>query len=195
MRTRFWLVRHGPTNVKAAIGWTDIPADLSDKEQIARTSKLIPGDAIVVSSDLKRAVETADAVGTGRRRLSHIPDLREIHFGAWEGRAFDEIAETEPDASRHFWENPGTGAPPGGESFHDLQSRVSSSLTGLAQEHAGKDICCVAHFGVILAAVAHASEMPAATAMKFHIDNLSVTLIEHTHEPESWFVRSVNHLP
>ncbi len=36
--TRFWLVRHGPTHAKAMIGWTDLVADLSDVETLARLS-------------------------------------------------------------------------------------------------------------------------------------------------------------
>lgn len=195
MRTTFWLVRHGPTHSTAANGWTDIAADLSDLEQVARTSSMIPTDAIVISSDLSRAVDTADAVGHGRERLDHHFDLREFNFGDWEGREFGEIAENDPEKSRHFWENPGDAAPPGGESFHDLQGRVSRVLHDLAKTHGERDICCVVHFGVILTAIAHASNMPASVATRFHIDNLSVTRIEYMHPTDSWIVRSVNHLP
>jgi len=127
MRTTFWLVRHGPTHSTAANGWTDIAADLSDHAQVARTSAMIPSDAIVVSSDLSRAVDTADAVGGARERLGHHVDLREFNFGDWEGREFDEIAVNDPDASRHFWENPGDAAPPNGESFHAVSYRQSIS--------------------------------------------------------------------
>ncbi len=195
MRTTFWLVRHGPTNSTAANGWTDIPADLSDLEQVARTSEMIPSDAVVVSSDLSRAVHTADAIGGSRLRLDHHADLREFNFGDWEGREFDEIAQNDPEASRHFWENPGDAAPPGGESFHALQGRVSQVLQDLARVHRDGHICCVAHFGVILTAIAHASNMPASVATRFHIDNLSVTRIEYLHITDSWVVKSVNHLP
>jgi len=195
MRTTFWLVRHGPTHSTAANGWTDIAADLSDHAQVARTSAMIPSDAIVVSSDLSRAVDTADAVGGARERLGHHVDLREFNFGDWEGREFDEIAVNDPDASRHFWENPGDAAPPNGESFHALQGRVSRVLHDLAATHGDGHVCCVAHFGVILTAIAHASNMPASVATRFHIDNLSVTRIEYMHTTDSWVVKAVNHLP
>jgi len=36
--TTLWLVRHGPTHAKAMIGWTDLPADLSDAGAIAPAS-------------------------------------------------------------------------------------------------------------------------------------------------------------
>ncbi len=195
MKTTFWLVRHGPTHSTAANGWTDIAADLSDHGQVARTSAMIPEGAIVVSSDLSRAVDTADAVGGVRERLAHEVDLREFNFGDWEGREFDEIARNDPEASRHFWEHPGDAAPPNGESFHGLQGRVSRVLHELAEAHEGGHVCCVAHFGVILAAMAHASNMPASVATRFHIDNLSVTRLEYFHTSDSWAVKAVNHLP
>jgi alpha-ribazole phosphatase len=34
--TRFWLVRHGPTHAKAMVGWSDLPADLSDTAALSR---------------------------------------------------------------------------------------------------------------------------------------------------------------
>ena len=195
MKTTFWLVRHGPTNLTAANGWTDVPADLSDLEQVARTSSVIPDDATVVSSDLIRAVDTASAIGGDRVRLDHDIRLREFHFGEWEGREFDEIAAADPVASRAFWENPGDVAPPGGESFNAVQKRVSEALGSLAQAHQNAHVCCVAHFGVILAAVANASQMPASAAIRFQVDNLSVSRLEYFHGSNSWSVKTVNHLP
>ncbi|MDZ4137070.1 MAG: histidine phosphatase family protein, partial [Paracoccaceae bacterium] len=50
--TRFHWVRHGPTHAKAMIGWTDLPADLSDHPAIARLTAFLPDAAGVVSSDL-----------------------------------------------------------------------------------------------------------------------------------------------
>ena len=44
------------------IGWTDLPADLSDTARIARLSNYLP-HAPVISSDLSRARDTAPARG------------------------------------------------------------------------------------------------------------------------------------
>ena len=95
--TQFFLVRHGPTHLKSMIGWTDAPADLSDVAALSRLSAHLPQDAVVVSSDLIRAVTTADAVQGTRPRLPHDPDLRELNFGRWEQRLYTE-AEAEDDA-------------------------------------------------------------------------------------------------
>ncbi len=195
MSVRFWLVRHGPTHSKDVIGWTDIPADLSDTEQVKRTARFVPEGAIVVSSDLIRAVDTASAIAFGRSRLPHNPDLREFNFGDWEGRSFTDIAEADAAASRAFWETPGDVAAPGGESFHGVQDRVVKLLYDLAEAHGSGDICCVAHFGVILAALAHAADVPAQAALRFHIDNLSVTRLTYLPDAKAWSIGAVNHLP
>ena len=59
-----WWVRHGPTHAKTMVGWTDLPADLSDRAQLDRLRAYLP-DAPVVCSDLLRARQTADAVAGG----------------------------------------------------------------------------------------------------------------------------------
>lgn len=191
MTTRFWLVRHGPTHATGAVGWTDVAADLSDTARVARVRAALPAAAPVVSSDLRRAMATADAVATGGPRLAPTPALREFHFGDWEGREFDDIARTAPDLSRAYWETPGETAPPGGESWDQVQDRVARCLAGLATSHTG-DLICVAHMGVILTAVAMASGMSAAAALRFQIDHLSVTRIECLAPPGTWRVVSVN---
>ena len=99
--TRFWLVRHGPTHARAMIGWTDLPADLSDSAALERLAAHLPTGAPVISSDLSRAIATADALGA-RPRLAHDPALREMHFGQWETRAFAEIEAEDPTRIRAF---------------------------------------------------------------------------------------------
>ena len=110
---RLWWLRHGPTHEKAFCGWRDVPADLSDRARLARLRDFLP-QAPVVSSDLSRARQTADAVAAGRPRLPDHPDLREFHFGDWDGKTFAEVSERWPDLSRAYWEQPGDIAPPGG---------------------------------------------------------------------------------
>jgi broad specificity phosphatase PhoE len=40
--SRIWLVRHGPTHAKGMVGWTDLPADLSDGAALARLNAHLP---------------------------------------------------------------------------------------------------------------------------------------------------------
>lgn len=186
----FW-VRHGPTHAKSMVGWSDLPADLSDTAQIERLDMHLPDTAVLISSDLSRAVATADAIAGARTRLDHDPDLREIHFGEWELQAFDTI----PDQTRlrAFWETPGDVRPPGGESWHEVSGRIDRAIARVLTNHPGRDVIAVAHMGAIMTQLQQALEIPAYEAFAHRIDNLSVTELHHT--GSGWTAARINHLP
>ena len=173
------------------VGWSDLPADLSDQDALARLSACLP-QAPVVSSDLSRAITTADALCTTRPRLPHDPGLREIHFGAWEMCSFAQVEAETPALIRAFWETPGPIAPPGGESWDNLHARVCASLDRHLREKPD-ELIIVAHFGAILAALQRALGISAAEVFGHKIDNLSVT--ELTHGSAGWTVGRINHIP
>lgn len=173
--TRLWLVRHGPTHAKTMVGWTDIAADLTDTAALDRLSAYLPA-APIVSSDLCRAMATADALARGRNRLPHDAALREIHFGVWELQTFAQVEATHPAAIRAFWESPGDTAPPGGESWNTMAARVGAAVDRLARGYA--DLIVVAHFGAILSQVQRAKGITATAAFSQRIDPLSVTRLE-----------------
>lgn len=174
--TRFFWLRHGPTHQSCFTGWRDVPADLSDTARLARIRAHLPPGAVVVSSDLSRAVATADAVMGGRVRLSHDARLREFDFGLWDGRHFAEIAAEDPDLSRRYWEAPGDVAPPGGESWNTAAARVEAAVLALAEAHP-EGVVVVAHFGVILTQIARAQGITPAAALAQPIDPLSLSEI------------------
>ena len=63
----------------------------------------VPVDAIR-TSPRRRARETAEPLAAARGlRPSADDDLRELDFGDFEGRTFDEIAEAEPDKQVVFF--------------------------------------------------------------------------------------------
>ncbi len=186
--TRFWWVRHGPTHARGLCGWTDLPADLSDTALLARLRACLPA-APVISSDLVRAAETADAISGARPRLPHDADLREMNFGRWEGLAFDA-----PEAAglRTFYDGPGTRRAPGGESWNDLADRTGAAVERLLRTGA-PDIVCVAHMGPILTQLQRALGLGAYDTLGHRIDPLSVTRI--VHETGAWRAEAINHLP
>lgn len=185
--TRFWFVRHGPTHASTMVGWTDLPADLSDRAALMRLDAALPEDAVVVSSDLIRAVATADALQAGRMRLGHDPRLREIHFGDWEGRTWAEVDGPE---ARAFWETPGSRRAPGGEGWDDLAARVGAGVDALAARGLS-NVVVVAHFGVILASLQRARGCTVTEVLAQAVDPLSLT--ELALEPDGWTVGRVNH--
>ncbi|WP_138468267.1 histidine phosphatase family protein [Poseidonocella sp. HB161398] len=185
-------VRHGPTHARTMIGWTDLPADLSDRARVARLSAHLPAAARLVSSDLCRAVATADALsGAARQRLPHEPDLREIHFGAWENRSFAEIEAEEPEAIAAFWQRPGPSHATGGECWDALSARVSAAADRLAA--LGGEIIVVAHFGAILTQIERARGIAAPEVFAQKIEPLSVTSLHLG--ASGWEELSANHQP
>lgn len=185
--TRIWLVRHGPTHAKSMVGWTDLVADLSDHAALARLDAHLP-NVPVISSDLIRAVATADTLAN-RLRLPHDPALREMNFGAWEMRRFDEIEAETPDHIRAFWETPGDVCPPQGESWHQMAARVEGALQRLSHF---PEVIVVAHFGPIVAAIQLAERLSPSEAFAHRIDNLSVTCLDFGETPRAI---SINHIP
>ena len=174
-----WWVRHGPTHQKSFCGWRDVDADLSDTGLIDRLDAGLPAHAPVGSSDLRRAMQTADAIAGARSRLDPMPQIREFNFGQWDGLGFDEVAARDPETSRLYWETPGDVAPPGGESWNQLEMRVSGAVADLQGAFSGPDVILVAHIGVILTQVAKARGQAPARAIAQPIRPLSVSQITY----------------
>jgi broad specificity phosphatase PhoE len=193
MTTWHWI-RHGPTHEKNFVGWRDVPADLSDTVTINRLRAALPKRAVLVASDLSRASQTATAIDAGHERLPDHHELREFHFGDWDGRHFSEISQQHPELSRAYWEHPGDVVPPGGESWNMAAARVGSAVARLTQAHRGRDIIAVAHFGVILTQIQAALGVSAADVLAHRIEPLSLTRIRF--EPDgSAKVELINHQP
>lgn len=190
MTVIYW-VRHGPTHEKAFVGHRDVPADLSDTAQISRLSDALPENALVVSSDLVRSVDTATAIQGARTRLPHRAGLREFDFGDWDGRHFSDVGEKWPDLSRTYWEKPGDVAPPNGESWNDAAARVTADIIAVTDAHPRQDIIAVAHFGAILTQVQRAGGISPYEALAHRIDNFSITEIQMR---PKWGVARINHI-
>ncbi|HCQ67300.1 MAG TPA: histidine phosphatase family protein [Rhodobacteraceae bacterium] len=184
-----WWVRHGPTHRKEMVGWSDVPADLSDTQALARLDAFLP-QAPVVSSDLARARATADAIQGARPRLAHVQALREINFGAWELRSAEALYEEDPDTITAYWDDPSDIRPPGGESFTDLAARVNGAVDTLV---GSGDLIVVAHFGVILTQLHRARGGSVKAVMAQRVENLSVTALRF--DDGAWHEELSNHRP
>ena len=158
------------------VGWSDLPADLSDTAKIARVSAALPAGVPIISSDLIRTIATADALATGRDRLSHDPDLREMHFGAWEQRAFAEIEAEDPERIAAFW--------------FDLTARVNRAVDRLLALE--RPLVVVAHFGVILTQIERVTGISTEEAFGHWIEPLSITTLRYGATPEAV---QINHEP
>ena len=173
--TTIFLIRHGPTHAKGMVGWSDLAADLSDVDGLARLEAALPKEAVVISSDLSRAVTTADAIQATRHRLPHDHDLREMNFGDWELKVFYEVEAETPARLRAFYETPGEISPPNGDSWNALCARSNTAIDRLVTSNQAQNLIVVAHFGIILSQVQRAFGLTAYQAFGHKIENLSIT--------------------
>ena len=99
-------IRHGETawNVEGRIqGQLDVPLNDTGRWQVHRLALAVADEGIsaVYSSDLLRALETAQAVARGcDRPITTDVGLRERGFGIFEGLSYDEINRRWPEQAR-----------------------------------------------------------------------------------------------
>ncbi len=200
--TRWWWVRHAPVtaNDGRIYGQGDPPCDIGDGPVFAALARVLPTGAVLITSQLRRTHQTADALRAAGLDLPPAAveqGLAEQHFGDWQGRAYDEISA---DARHVHWLAPATLKPPGGETFIDVMARVHGAIRRLTRQFAGRDIVSVAHGGPIRAALGLALRLDGEQALAFRIENCALTRLDHIgagdDDPrEHWVVRYVNRIP
>lgn len=84
----------------------------------------------IVSSPLRRAMETASAVARGRP-VEADGRLMEMDYGAWEGLTYEEIDARDAALRARWLGDPGATPCPGGESGADVAIRARSFLVDL----------------------------------------------------------------
>ncbi len=108
---------------------------------------------IIISSSSGRAFRTAKII-RGERNIEIIPNdnLREIHFGEWQGQLHTEIEAIWPEEYKNFWNFPHLYKPLEGETVLQLLDRVSNEVEKIISKYEGKNVLIVAH-GVVLKAL------------------------------------------
>ena len=153
--TRIFAIRHGETawNVDNRIqGQLDVPLNATGRWQAGRLAAALADEdiATVYCSDLARARQTAEALAQhGRRALVAERDLRERHFGIFEGLTWREIEAHWPVQSERWRRRDPAFGPEGGETLEQFYARSVEAATRLARRHAGEAIALVAHGGVM----------------------------------------------
>ena len=166
---RLILLRHGQTDYNVAgrmQGHLDSVLTAVGHEQAAAAAPVLAalGPARVVSSDLQRAVDTAEVVGTAcGLAVKFDARLRETHLGEWQGCTVPEIDADYPGAIA-AWRSDPTWAPPGGESRVDVVARSRPVVDELDAEFGDSDgsstVLLVAHGGLIAGLVTGLMELP-----------------------------------
>jgi alpha-ribazole phosphatase len=144
------LIRHGePAGGTLFRGWQDDPlSEMGWKQMRQAIGDRSPWE-LIITSPLLRCCEFAKKLGQ-RHGLPLVVEegLKEIGFGAWEGRKPDELYQEDPDAVGRFWSDPVNFPPPDAEPMIAFQARVDAAWQGLMAHHQGKHLLLVAHGGV-----------------------------------------------
>jgi probable phosphoglycerate mutase len=124
----------------------------------------------VLTSPLQRARQTATAVAqaTGAP-LAVRPGLIETDFGEWEGLTFAEARDRDPELHAK-WLGAEDIAPPGGESFAAVRTRVAAELASIVAEHEGETLVVVTHVTPIKMILRQALGGSAEILYRMHLD-------------------------
>ena len=182
-RTRLVLVRHGSTEHSAAMrfsGRNELPLNEMGRDQAARLAKRAFGavDA-VVSSPLRRAVETAEAIAGPLGLPVEVADgFIETDFGVWEGLTFAEALDAD-GALLRSWQGRIDVAPPGGEAFAAVGERVERARDAVVAAHPDATVLVVTHVTPIKWLVCSALEAPPIALFRLHLDTASVSVVDY----------------
>ena len=157
---RCCIVRHGETAWNAdrrLQGHQDIPLNTVGIAQAEAAGRYLREEhaksrfAAVVSSDLLRAYQTAEAVADALGlSVQAAPALRERHYGQFEGKTPAEAASFAADAYAALVSRADLAAAPGAaEPLQAMLERIENCLSGLAQVYADQAVIIVTHGGVL----------------------------------------------
>ncbi|RME65257.1 MAG: alpha-ribazole phosphatase [Nitrospirae bacterium] len=155
-KTTLYIIRHGKTEGsqdRRYKGHIDVPLSEEGLRQVQDLADALFRSGVspsrIYSSDLKRAVQTAEAIDNALScGITIEPRLRERSFGVWEGMTFEEISKAWPEAFENWKADPLRFHPPEGESTLEVRDRVMEATEEILQKHRGEEVLIVAHGGV-----------------------------------------------
>jgi alpha-ribazole phosphatase len=172
------LVRHAEPAAEArgrCYGTLDVELSARGLEQADALAAKLRDEHVdlVVSSPRRRALQTATALG----RPVEIDDrLRELDFGDFEGRTYDELERDEPELFRRWMSSPTSVRFPNGESYADLRARATAALADVRAR--AESTVVVTHGGVIRAGLAAWLELPDHAIFRLDQRHCGVTVVE-----------------
>ncbi len=181
--TRIDLLRHGETEGGERYrGSTDDVLSARGWEQMrAAVGEACPWTGII-SSPLKRCAEFAAELAQ-RHALPVEFDarLREIHFGAWEGKTATELLASHPEHIARFWKDPALNPPPGGEALASFEARVLAAWHEHRARQIGRQVLIITHGGPIRAIVGHMQGLSWPDRFEIEVPHASIRRVQaHT---------------
>lgn len=184
--TRILAIRHGETAWNAAgriQGQLDVPLNEMGRRQVNRLARALAEEdiAAVYSSDLLRALETAQAVprACGDPIVTDV-GLRERGFGEFEGLTYAEINARWPGMGERWRRRDPTFGAPGGETLNEFHARAIATATRLSALHPGQTIALVSHGGVMDCLYRAATHVALDAARSWQLGNAAINRLLYT---------------
>jgi alpha-ribazole phosphatase/probable phosphoglycerate mutase len=195
--TRLYLARHGQVQGYDSFpvyGHTDVElteVGLLQMEDLARRLHLAEIH-VAYSSDLKRTVTGARIIARHHDvPITAVPRFREVFFGDWEGRSFQEIRTHFPELlTRRETDLVNFEPPGGGESIQGLADRVMPGFREILERNGEKNILLVAHGAVNRVILCDALGLPLNRMFNLQQDYGCLNIIDYF--PDRTLVRLVN---
>ncbi|MCU1716252.1 histidine phosphatase family protein [Pseudomonas sp. 5P_3.1_Bac2] len=162
MSVQLELIRHGVTELGGGLrgslddalteeGWAQLRSAVADGSRWDR----------LISSPLQRCARFAEELAAQHDvPLEFEPDLRELHFGQWEGLTSAQLMRSDAAALGQFWSDPYGFTPPAAEPLLAFEARVLAAVQRLQQRYAGQRLLVVTHGGVIRLLLTRARGLP-----------------------------------
>jgi probable phosphoglycerate mutase len=185
--TRLILLRHGATEFTASgrySGRGDVPLSPLGVAQAqaaaARVAELRGPVTAVLSSPLSRCTATAEAVSAalpGELPVTTELDLVECDFGVWEGLTFGDVRSRYGMELSRWLASPAV-APPGGESFRTVTTRVRRFVTSVRAAYPAQTVVVVSHVSPIKIMLRDALAAGDAFLHRMHLDAAGISVVE-----------------
>jgi probable phosphoglycerate mutase len=170
------LIRHGETalNVARVLQPADTPLSTRGLAQATALAARLAsmGVRAVISSDLPRTVQTAQAISSATgASVETTPLLQERNFGDWRGLPYDGVTGSRLAMNE---------APPNGESTEQFERRVARAFAHVVARQAviGGNVAVVTHGLVLRAMLASHVQVAANAQTADHFGNTSLTVID-----------------
>ncbi len=191
------LVRHGQTdeNVNGRIsGQGPVPLNARGQEQVRLAGEVLAplGVTRLFSSPVVRARQTAEILAERLQLgIEAVPDLREVGYGDWEGKHFNEVRGQL--AAQQIFHDPVNAVFPNGESLPGVQQRGVRVIETIRHTSPRGVAVLVSHGDVIRTVLAHYLGMTFNDYRRINIDNGAISVLELF---ENWLrVKAVNFVP
>lgn len=153
------------------------------------------GAAVLYSSDLPRAQQTAALIGEQLRLTPRlVPALRERSVGIFTGLRFEEAQLRFPDAFQALLRREPDAAPPEGESYLQCYARATAFLEQAMHDHPGQRIVVVSHHLTLYLIVLHILGVQYGAGGRHvyvHMSNCGLHRFER-YEDGAWQVLALN---